>query len=389
VRPGAMMRRYVAGHRKQYANPFTYLLVALAVSLAGQHLTGFRETMVAEMETTAGATPAQVLFIQQVTELFLRNMLYISIGMLVPFAFFLRWFFKKTGFNLAECLVFALFTGGHTTLLTVVLQLVPYRLILHTVASPVIALLYLSFAARGFFAESSLKVLSKVTVAYVVSYAFLNGAMLAVTLFYIFQVQPSFLTGEQWNLVTAAEAGMDGVVEELMAAGADVNMTRHETALHVAARAGDDEIVDLLLARGADPNRPDYLGRVPMCLALEGEHFGLARRLAEAGTDASAVTSDGASLLWLALRKGQLDLARWAVANGADVNAVRNHGRRASALMVAAGDDNLEWVELLLAHGADPTLTNDEGETALDLASDEVAELLRAASGRPGPAVDG
>jgi len=86
-------------------------------------------------------------------------------------------------------------------------------------------------------------------------------------------------------------------------------------------------------------------------------------------------------LLILALRRKNFELARWALGHGADVNGVREEGRRTTALMVAADLGELGLVELLLQNGADPGLTNDDGETALDLAGNEaVADRLRSAS---------
>lgn len=71
-------------------------------------------------------------------------------------------------------------------------------------------------------------------------------------------------------------------------------------------------------------------------------------------------------------------MIRWLLERGADVNAVRQDDLKATALMTAAKAGEVALVELLLEHGADPSLTNSEGQTALDLASDSaVKKLLR------------
>ena len=63
------------------------------------------------------------------------------------------------------------------------------------------------------------------------------------------------------------------------------------------------------------------------------------------------------------------------VEHGADVNAFR-HTRRATALMVAAHEDDLESIQLLLDYGADTTIKDKNGKTALDWAHDEETKAL-------------
>jgi hypothetical protein len=97
-------------------------------------------------------------------------------------------------------------------------------------------------------------------------------------------------------------------------------------------------------------------------------------------------TDAGTTLLMLAVRRGDADLARWALAGGADVDAARADSRQASALMIAAARGDLAMVELLLASGADPGVANGDGETALDMARGRaVADRLRKASAEGKP----
>jgi len=68
---------------------------------------------------------------------------------------------------------------------------------------------------------------------------------------------------------------------------------------------------------------------------------------------------------WAAL--GDLEQTLQAIQDGSDVNAVSagNH----SALHGAATNGHIDVVELLLEHGADPTIRLVSGETPADLAS--------------------
>lgn len=74
-----------------------------------------------------------------------------------------------------------------------------------------------------------------------------------------------------------------------------------------------------------------------------------------------------------------LGLVRQLLDSGADVNAVGPHGM--TALHMAAIDGNTETARLLLAHGADPNVRDEQHKTALDYArkgrSAEVLALLK------------
>jgi len=74
-----------------------------------------------------------------------------------------------------------------------------------------------------------------------------------------------------------------------------------------------------------------------------------------------------------------VELARIVLDAGADVNARQQAGY--TALHEAAMNGNVELVEFLLKHGADPALANDEGTKAVDLARskghERVVDVLR------------
>jgi TonB family protein len=72
-------------------------------------------------------------------------------------------------------------------------------------------------------------------------------------------------------LMYAANAGHDGVVELLLAAGASVQLENDlgETALHLAAKSGSAEATRLLIDHGADFARRDGAGRTPLYRAIE------------------------------------------------------------------------------------------------------------------------
>jgi len=386
--PGAMIRRYVQGHRKVYANPFAYLVVGTAVNIMAQNVVGFQERMIATTSSSTVDSPLQMEFATRFAELVSQNALYVSIGILVPLALLVRLFFRRSGYNLAECFVFALYSVGHLALLGFVLvplyMLLPPSAAIQGIVGITVALIYTVYAARGFFSGGFVPVAIKTCVAYVFAYLVFFLVMMVCVLAYIFIVLVPTASGEGWDLVTATNYEAIPVIEKLLDDGADVNMTLQSTALHAAAANGNLEIVELLIERGADVNLQDIHGRVPMFVALAEHHPEVARRLADTDTDPNVRTADGSTLLMAAARAEDIELVNWALDHGTDVNAIRPEKKNATALIITARKGNPEIVSLLLARGADPTAANHEGKTALDLAKGkEVKELLRTMAERP------
>ena len=88
--PGPMIRRYVQGDRKVYANPFAYLVFGTAASFVVQNLVGFQDKMMAAASTNTMKSPLQMELITSFTELMFQNSLYVSIGILLPMALLVR-----------------------------------------------------------------------------------------------------------------------------------------------------------------------------------------------------------------------------------------------------------------------------------------------------------
>lgn len=101
-------------------------------------------------------------------------------------------------------------------------------------------------------------------------------------------------------------------------------------------------------------------------------------RRVRAGPLPAAVTGDGQTCVMLAARFDRPALLRGFLARGVPVDARTRSGM--TALMLAAGKGSSPCVRILLHAGADPSLGNDRGLTALDIAREnrrgEVAELL-------------
>jgi len=149
-------------------------------------------------------------------------------------------------------------------------------------------------------------------------------------------------------------------------------------------------IVRLLLRHGADVNLSWSSGITPLDISLwnEGKNYALVKTLLKAGASVHLKNDDGWTVLhWAASSRSPVSILRLLIRAGADVNAVNEEGR--SPLMLSA-EQPLRYagqrrVRYLLWKGADVSLTDFYGKTALDYALEHegpVKLLLRAGATR-------
>jgi ankyrin repeat protein len=173
------------------------------------------------------------------------------------------------------------------------------------------------------------------------------------------------------------------------------------TALMYAARQGSLEAARALAESGADLNLADPDGTTALVLAIMNGHFDTAAMLAEKGADPNIADVTGMAALYAAVdmntlgeiygRPGRkstdklsaLDLLPILLAHGANPNATlktptlsRAHtpgepslGEGTTPLMRAAKNGDTAAIRVLMAHGADASLKQKNGTTALMLAS--------------------
>jgi ankyrin repeat protein len=179
-------------------------------------------------------------------------------------------------------------------------------------------------------------------------------------------------------IMTAARAGTARGVELLLRAGADVNSSeksREQTALMWAAAQGHVEVARLLINAGADlearskqRSRLMYAdgsnggafdqgiterlgGFTALLFAARSGDVEMARLLLNNDADIEAVAGNETSALVIATHSGHGDLARLLLERGANANTI---GAGYTALHAAILRGDLETVNALLAHGADP-----------------------------------
>ena len=151
------------------------------------------------------------------------------------------------------------------------------------------------------------------------------------------------------------------------------------TPLLFAARQGDLESARLLLAAGADVNDAAASGTSALVVAAHSGHGALATLLLEAGADPGAAGA-GYAALHAAVLRSDVELVQELLAHGADPDTVLKRGtaaRRVSAdwtlrhsmigatpFWLAARFREPEIMRVLAEHGADPRVAKD-GETAV------------------------
>ena len=171
------------------------------------------------------------------------------------------------------------------------------------------------------------------------------------------------------------------------------------TLLHIAAKEGKMETIELLIASGADVNAKDKNGETPLDYAISTDHTVIAdllrkhdgktkRELKAAGKPTEPVAEaaqpeppTAKTPLWKAAMFGEIEPAKQAIADGADVNAKGERGLTPLLFAVVAaldsGDNKV--IELLIANGADVNAKDDSGLTPLDSVKrlSEVAALVK------------
>lgn len=235
--------------------------------------------------------------------------------------------------------------------------------------------------------------------------------------------------GEQTAVFWAVAEGHAEVVEELIKAGADFQVTLESgfTPLLFAVRNGHAAVVTTLVKAGADLNQPiapqpDWQhrgygaklrpGGTPLHVAVENGHFELAAYLLELGADPDAADPAGYTALHAisATRKvalgdadpppepsgnmTSLEFVAKLATHGANLDARMNASGLVNlganvlgptAFLAAAQSSDIAFMKTLIDLGADPLLTDNNGSTALMLAgrrigaADEVLATMQVA----------
>ncbi|MEO5608208.1 MAG: ankyrin repeat domain-containing protein [Ornithinibacter sp.] len=190
-------------------------------------------------------------------------------------------------------------------------------------------------------------------------------------------------------LLAAAARGDADAVALALRDGADLEARDESdrTALLLAVTGDHVEVARVLVALGAGPDAVDAQQDTPWLVTGVTGSVAMLETLLPAGPDLTRVNRFGGVSVIPASERGHVDYVRRVVSTDVDVNHVNRLGWTALLEAVILGDGGArhqEIVSVLLGAGADPSIGDADGVTALEhadrLGHREIAGILRSAS---------
>jgi ankyrin repeat protein len=200
---------------------------------------------------------------------------------------------------------------------------------------------------------------------------------------------PLFVACETNNLELLIEALKSNNVDTL-------SPNQSFTPLMVAANRGALKLVDHLLSVGANVNAQSEGGFTALILSVLGYNeisalkkfendnsdpcMGVIKRLLESGADVNLATDGGNTALQESAMQGVVEITKLLLDAGAHINAM-NKWNETALFVCASKNGSPDVAKVLLTAGADATIKDIDGLTALDMANKcenvAVADLLR------------
>ncbi|WP_264683262.1 ankyrin repeat domain-containing protein [Wolbachia endosymbiont (group B) of Euphydryas aurinia] len=133
---------------------------------------------------------------------------------------------------------------------------------------------------------------------------------------------------------------------------------------------------------GADISTKDNHGKTPLHIAAKRGLLDIAKFLLDKGADIDAQENKfGRAPLHLAAAKGHLDIVKYLIEKGADVDVYQGGWSYSTALHLAARKGHLDIVKYLIEKGANPKATDSEGKNPLQRAAQsghsDIVEYLK------------
>ena len=177
-------------------------------------------------------------------------------------------------------------------------------------------------------------------------------------------------------------------IKKMLDDGLDPNLKGKGSAqaglLNTACNRGRVKIVQLLLSRGADVNLAGNQGRTPMMRAAgHAKTLDILRILIKKSADIHAVDDHGISvfdnaILGVVSRQTSMESLKFLVNQDLDVNKSTQKGKTAgyTALMTAVRSNHIELAKYLISKGANVNAKAEQGDTSLSIAEEEKYEKM-------------
>lgn len=200
-----------------------------------------------------------------------------------------------------------------------------------------------------------------------------NGQQQAIELLVPQGIDVSGLDGRMESaLHYSARQGYVDLVELLIQFGSQVEgrNSNGETPLLVAVNNVNTAALQRLLAHGADPNATDKMGRNALHYACKGGAISIVKALLDRGSSIDTPDHDGRSALHFAVSELQRETVK--AIFRMDESLARSYcmsvdakGRTLLHHLLQADFSSVELTELLLAYGAGPNCTDNDGHSPL------------------------
>lgn len=186
--------------------------------------------------------------------------------------------------------------------------------------------------------------------------------------------------GERYDSIhKAAEYGDVEAVKWYLENGVSINSKDSEyggSPLHWAASFGRTEVVKLLIQEGADLTLKDSNGATPLHIAADSGQLQVCSILVgENENTLYEVDNNGAMPIHMAAVSGHMPIIQYFLEQGMDINARDKGNGQGTPLHWAASNGQTSTISQLLQNGADPTIIDNYGDTAQDVAAKQNHEM--------------
>ena len=181
-------------------------------------------------------------------------------------------------------------------------------------------------------------------------------------------------------LIVSVQNGNLDCVKVLLKYGADIEergdfMHHYKccTPLLIAATCGNVEMLKFLVENGAKVNGTDDFGVTPLMVAVAKQLLDAVTFLIDRGADVNLQNSSGLTALHYASQfsfdPSSCLIVEQLINGGANINAVAKYDK-STPLIIACSNKNVSVVNFLLQNGANVTLKDNNGRTALHFVVD-------------------